>query len=76
MKALIPEKLPPRPADGGGMPTTEDGVRARIRNMPDVLLAATLEREEQSERRLLTHLDIVQTKVRLIREEVERRARI
>lgn len=76
MKALIPEKLPPRPADGGGMPTTEQGLRARIRNMPDALLAATLEREEQSERRLLTHLDVVQTKVRLLREEVDVRAHL
>lgn len=65
--------LPPRPADGGGLPQTEADFAARLVNASDELLAITLEGALKDERILRSRLDFTQMKIRAIQAEKSRR---
>lgn len=65
--------LPPRPQDGGGLPLGSEALAERIRNAPDLLLEATLEREESYVRVLRSRLEHAQKKVAVLEAERARR---
>lgn len=66
-------QLPPRPADGGGLPKTEQDFAARLVNASDFLLEQALENARKDERVLRSRLDHVQMKIRAIQAEKGRR---
>jgi hypothetical protein len=61
--------LPPRPADGGGLPKTEADLTDRLAKASDIVLEATLERAIQSEGRLRSQLDFIQMQIRVAQAE-------
>jgi hypothetical protein len=66
--------LPPRPADGGGLPSNEDAIRERLRNAPEMVLRATLERDRRDEQILESRLEHTRLKIRLAEAELDARA--
>lgn len=66
--------LPPRPTDGGGLPTTEADFAARLVSASDFLLEQTLEGALKDERILRSRLEHVSMKVRALQAEKARRA--
>ena len=65
--------LPPRPADGGGLPSSEADLAARLRNASDIVLQTSLERDIRDEKILRSRLDFVQMKIRVTQAEKARR---
>jgi len=65
--------LPARPSDGGGLPSTEADLAARLEHGSDAMIDALLERSIHNERVLRSKLDFVQMQIRVAQAEKARR---
>lgn len=67
MTTIIPSNLPPRPADGGGLPSDGAAELERLRNAPDVVLQADYDRLLDRERHLRSQLDHISRRIERVR---------